>query len=300
MIEVRTQAQLDKAMKKTNGGKDELVVCMGGGHFVLRESSSAVLRESSSAVLWGSSSAVLRESSSAVLRESSSAVLRESSSAELWESSSAVLRESSSAVLRESSSAVLWGSSSAELRGSSSAELWESSSARALSARCKAKASKYAVVLQHNRAAKISGGRVLEMPRPETGAEWCEFYGVEIRKGGGFSRKLVGQDVAILFKAVAEGYKAARGFSYEPGSIPEASDWDGGDRECGGGLHFSPHPKMAKEFNRGPAHFVACPVLVSEIVVHPDGTYPQKVKAPRVAAPCWEVDEDGQKVEATQ
>jgi hypothetical protein len=197
------------------------------------------------------------------------------------------LRESSSAVLRESSSAVLRESSSAVLR--------QSSSARALSARCKAKASKYAVVLQHNRAAKISGGRVLEMPRPETGAEWCEFYGVEIRKGGGLSRKLTGQDVAILFKAVGEGYTAARGFAYTPGTVPEAPDWDGGTRECGGGLHFSPHPKMAKEFNGEPAHFIACPVLVSEIVVHPDGTYPQKVKAPRVAAPCWEVDEDGKK-----
>lgn len=137
----------------------------------------------------------------------------------------------------------------------------------------------------------------VEMPRPETGAEWCEFYGVEIRKGGNLSRDLAGQDVAILFKAVGEGYRATNDFAYEPGTAPEAPDWDGGSRECGGGLHFSPHPKMAKEFNREPAHFVACPVLVSEIVVHPDGTYPQKVKAPRVAAPCWEVGEDGNRID---
>jgi hypothetical protein len=153
------------------------------------------------------------------------------------------------------------------------------------------------VVLQHNPAAKISGGRILEMPRPETGAEWCKFYGVEIRKGGNLSRELAGQDVAILFKAVGEGYRATRGFAYEPGSSPAAPDWDGGSRECGGGLHFSPHPKMAKEFSREPAHFIACPVLVSEIVVHPDGNYPQKVKAPRVAAPCWEVDANGERIE---
>ncbi len=143
----------------------------------------------------------------------------------------------------------------------------------------------------------VPGAVILEAPRLETGADWCEFYGVEIRKGGGLNRKLAGQDVAILFKALGKDFVSSRGTAYEPGSTPEAPDWDGGKEECGGGLHFSPHPKMAEEFNRDPAHFVACPVAVSEIAVHPDGSMPQKVKAPRVCAPCWEVDVDGERLE---
>jgi hypothetical protein len=239
MIEVRTQAELDKALKKTNGGSKELVVCLGKGRFVVEGSSSVVAR--------GSSSVVARESSSVVAR------------------------------------------------GSSSVEAYGSSSVRAFM-RSQVKATMSAVVMQHSAAAKIKGGRILDMKPPASAEEWCEFHGVEIRKGGGLNRKLAGQDVAILFKALDAGFSATRGVTYEPGSTPSAPDWDGGKQECGGGLHFSPHPKMAKEFNSDPTHFVACPVLVSEIVVHPDSRYPQKVKAPRVCAPVWEVDQDGKKL----
>jgi hypothetical protein len=261
VIKVTTQAQLDKALKKTNGGKDELVVCIGSGRFVLpsvgRDNCSIVGRDNCSIVGWGNCSIVGRDNCSI----------------EGWGNCSIVGRDNCSIVGRGNCSA------------------------RALSARCSIKATKSVVVMRHHPEATISGGRILEMPRPETGEEWCEFYGVEIRKGGNFSRKLKGQDVAILFKALGENFVSSRGMSYEPGSAPEAPDWDGGKEECGGGLHFSPHPKMAQEFNSNPAHFVACPVLVSEIVVHPDGSMPQKVKAPRVCAPCWEVDSKGERVE---
>ena len=249
MIEVRNQAQLEKALKKTGNGRDELIYCIGGGHFTLRGNSTATLRENSTATL--------------------------------WENSTATLRENSTATLRENSTATLWGNSTARA--------WDRSAVDA---------AKNSVVLQHSPAAKIKGGRLLKMPRPETGAEWCEFYGVEIRKGGGLDRKLAGQDVAILFKALGPDFISSHRCAYTPGTTPSAADWDGGREECGGGLHFSPHPLMAEEFHEGPDHFVACPVLVSEIVVHPDGVYPQKVKAPRVCAPCWEVDKDGRKVGA--
>ncbi|MFO0919463.1 MAG: hypothetical protein U0872_14280 [Planctomycetaceae bacterium] len=70
--------------------------------------------------------------------------------------------------------------------------------------------------------------------------------------------------------------------SYTPGSVPVAPDWDGGEKECGGGLHFSPHPVMTEEFISDPKRFCACPVLLSDIAVHPDGYSPQKVKGPRL------------------
>ncbi len=280
MIEVKTQAQLEKALKKTDNGSDELIVCIGGGDFTLRENSTATLRENSTATLL----------------ENSTATLRENSTATLWGNSTATLLENSTATLLENSTATLRGNSTATLRGNSTATLWGNSTARAWE-RSRVEAAKSSIVMQHSPAAKIKGGLVIEMTRPGTGAEWCEFYGVEIRKGGGLSRKLAGQDVAILFKAVGEDFVSSRGCAYVPGTSPSAPDWDGGDRECGGGLHFSPHPLMAEEFHVAPDHFVACPVLVSEIVVHPNGAYPQKVKAPRVAAPCWEVDKNGKRVD---
>ena len=256
MIEVRTQAELDKALKKTDGGKKELVACIGDGHFIVTGNARVVA--------WGSSSVEARESSSVEARESSSVEARESSSVEAW--------------------------------GSSSVEAWGSSSVRVFG--CKSvKASKHAVVMQHNPAANITGGRILEMHHPQNGQEWCEFYGVEIRKGGNLSRKLAGQDVAILYKAVGEKFHTRNGVHYTPGTAPEAPDWDGGEAECGGGLHFSPHPKLAREFFRGAPHFVACPVLVEEIAVHPEPSMPEKVKAPRVCAPCWEIDLKGNAIE---
>jgi hypothetical protein len=39
--------------------------------------------------------------------------------------------------------------------------------------------------------------------------------------------------------------------------------------------------------------FVACPVRLEDIVFHPDGDYPDKVKAGAVCAPVYEVLEDG-------
>ena len=84
--------------------------------------------------------------------------------------------------------------------------------------------------------------------------------------------------------------------SYAPGSTPEAPDWDPVP-ECGSGLHFSFHPGAAKSFDDLATRYVGCPIRVSDIVVHPDGDYPGKVKAPRCAAPVYEVDHDGHRIE---
>jgi hypothetical protein len=258
VIEVRTQEQLEKALKKTNNGADELIICLGGGHFTLRENSTATLRGNSTATLRGNSTATLLENSTATLRENSTATLR--------------------------------GNSTATLRENSTATLLENSTGRV-------DATPHSHVRRHPRStAKINGGVILDLFVPKSASEWCDFYGVEIRKGGRFSKALAGQDVAILFKALSEDFTSPHGVSYEPGTAPAASDWDGGSLECGCGLHFSPHPEMAREFHEDAERFVACPVLVSEIAIHPDGTFPQKVKAPRVCAPCWEVDRNGEAV----
>jgi hypothetical protein len=274
MIRVSTQKELEAALKKTEGGRKERVIIENTkGWLRLPPNSSVVARENSSVVAWGNSSV------------------------EAWGNSSVVARENSSVVAWENSSVVAWGNSSVVARENSSVVARENSCTRALSPWSTTKASKYAVVIQHDPAAKISGGQIIQAHRPTDGRDWCEFYGVEIRKGGNLSRKLAGQDVAILFKATGPDFATRNGVAYVPGTAPEAPDWDGGKEECGGGLHFSPHPRLAREFREDAEHFVACPVLVSDICVHPEASMPEKTKAPRLCAPCWEVDLKGERID---
>ena len=106
---------------------------------------------------------------------------------------------------------------------------------------------------------------------------------------------------AMLFKAVDDDWSTDRarrvGITYAPGQLPVAADWDGGKVECGAGLHASPHPRMAQVFNRTAKKFVCCPVALSEIAVHPNGSYPEKVKFRGCAAPTFAVDVKGKPVE---
>jgi hypothetical protein len=131
------------------------------------------------------------------------------------------------------------------------------------------------------RGAKAKGGTtrkvILKTPK-----DWCDYYGVKVERG-----------FAFLYKAVNDDYKSPRGTSYMPGTCPEAPDWDGGVRECGGGLHFSPSPRMAMEFHSEAKRFLICPVKLTEMAVHFDGNSPQKCKAKRVAKPTQEVDING-------
>jgi hypothetical protein len=134
--------------------------------------------------------------------------------------------------------------------------------------------------------ATANGGRQVSV-KIETAAEWCDYYGVEIRDG-----------VAVLYKALGSNFRSPRGALYSPGNVPIAPDWDGGRTECGGGLHFSPSPQMARAFNDSAVKYAGCPVTLSDIAVHPNGAYPEKVKARGCCGPCFEVDIHGKPVEA--
>lgn len=96
-------------------------------------------------------------------------------------------------------------------------------------------ASQYVGVHQHSDAAVIVGGTVIRVKPPTNPVEWCAFYGAAVKDG-----------VAIVYKGVRDDYRSGRGFLYAPGTTQEAPDWDGRVRECGGGLHFSPHPGMTR------------------------------------------------------
>jgi hypothetical protein len=51
------------------------------------------------------------------------------------------------------------------------------------------------------------------------------------------------------------------------------------------------------QFAENAKRFVACPVRLKDIKVHKNPMYPNKVKAPRVALPCYEVDRFGERIE---
>jgi hypothetical protein len=263
-VEVRTQADLDKALERD----DVIPLLAGSGRFEVTEGEHEIhVREGSpTLVSWGSSTlnAVSRESSTlnAESRESSTlnAVSRGSSTLNAVSRGSSTLR--------------------AESRGSSTLNLEVGPHSCAVIREIKGAAHKIKPVI-------IEGGQVIELRAPDisTPEKWCEYHGVAVNDG-----------VATLYKALDSDFGASSDFSYRPGTEPAAPDWDGGTRECGGGLHFSPTPGHALEFNPDAKRFVACPVRLAVIVVHPDGQFPQKVKAPRVCGPVIEVDRDGKPV----
>src|SRR3990167_1784921 len=215
-----------------------------------------VLKGTENAVLWGSSHAELRESSHAVLWEYTPAALRGASHAVLGETSHAELRESSHAELRESSHAV---------------------------------GSKYSSITLHGQTVHAKGGMQIKIPEILTAKEWCDYYGVEVKKG-----------IATLFKAVDDDYSTlnarSKGIFYTPGSMPIAPDWDGGKAECGGGLHASCHPTAALYFNPQAKKFVALPVCLKDFKPYANAQYPDKVKFKSVCAPVWECDKCGNKI----
>jgi hypothetical protein len=269
-VDVSTQAEFDAETKKGNHVRVRV------GFYVARENSSVAARENSSVEAWGNSSVEAWGNSSVAARENSSVVA--------WENSSVVARENSSVEAWENSSVVAWENSSVVARGNSSVEAWGNVFVRLFSA-LKVRASAHVVIMKHGKAKSVRGGVRVDAMKIKSAADWCELYGAKVVRG-----------VVTLFKALDEDFTSLHGARYAPGDKPEATDWDGGEAECGGGLHFSPSPGAAKRFHYTAKKFAACPVKLTDIVVHPNGRYPEKVKAPRVCKPCYEVDEHGNKV----
>jgi hypothetical protein len=131
---------------------------------------------------------------------------------------------------------------------------------------------------------EISGGVVHRVPPILSPGDWCERYDIPVTVG-----------VAVLYKCVSDNFKSFWSGDYTPGTIPVAIDWDDGERECGGGLHFCPTPGHARGYQIG-TKYVACPVLLADIAVHPNPKHPDKVKARGCCAPVYEVDYDGKPV----
>jgi hypothetical protein len=175
-------------------------------------------------------------------------------------------------------------SGSAQVTAYDSAQVRVSGSAQVTASKCVAVTvtpSRY-----DGRTPKVTGGVVINVPKIKTVEEWCEYHGVKVSRGN-----------AILFKAVDNDLRSYYGFEYPIGKRVEAPDWDGGVQECGGGLHFSPQAHATRKFasEQEAPKLLACRVRLVDIVIHPDGSYPQKCKA-KGCTPLHEVDEDGVKL----
>ena len=177
-----------------------------------------------------------------------------------------------------------WGSATVRAGDSATVRAWGASQIQAFH-HAQVTASDHVAVTRRGKNAKVTGGVLIDVPPMTTPEAWCDFYGAEVTDG-----------VAVLYKAVDDTYTSSHGFTYKPGSTPEAPDWDGGKVECGGGLHACAHPWESHQFNHRATHYIACPVKLEDIAVHEDAAMPNKVKFRACCAPCWEVDADGEKV----
>ncbi len=133
----------------------------------------------------------------------------------------------------------------------------------------------------HSGCCTIAGGvlidhTIIDLTDPQT---WCDYHGVPTVDG-----------IATVHKAVDDDWTTGRGTDYRPGATPSAPDWRD-DHECGGGLHFSPHPWQAREYMLDASRFVAVGVAVADL--RPILGATPKCKAPRVVSPCVEVTIDG-------
>ena len=267
-VEVRSQAELN--------------ACVQAGNIAVVVGCRVVALENSSVVALGNSRVVALENSSVEARGNSSVVALGNSSVEA--------RGNSSVVARGNSSVEAWENSSVEARGNSSVVARGNVFVRWFSA-LKIKAS-FAVIVGKMGEPRgvLEGGRILDCKGPTTPAEWCDHHGVEVKDG-----------VAILYKGVNREFMSDRGVCYAPTTIPVALDWDGGNCECGGGLHYSPTPNMTLEFAQSATKWVACPVAISDMrPPHQNDQYPNKIKARGCCAPVWEVTKKGERVQNSE
>jgi hypothetical protein len=186
-----------------------------------------------------------------------------------------------------------WGSSRVEARESSSVVAWGSSRVEASEASTvsafggNVKATPLVAVHLHSATVDVKGGVIIDHTHVKDmdGAAWCEYHGVEVKRG-----------IATLFKAVNDQWTTDRGTDYSPGSKPKCDDFKDTDA-CGNGLHFGPSPSHARSYFESATKYVAVGVKVSEL--RPVTGSTAKAKAPRVVRACVEVDIHGEPVAVT-
>lgn len=148
-------------------------------------------------------------------------------------------------------------------------------------------ASRFAVVYVEP-GAEVDGGVQIIVKPPTNGKEWAEDYGA-----------VIDGDTLIVAKASYEYGATTNGVVYEVGKVVIAPDWDGGLRECGGGLHFCATHREAREYIAGASRFFWCAIPADEISIIGNPTMPNKIKV----SSCYvlaECDINGNVIDPTE
>jgi len=162
------------------------------------------------------------------------------------------LSASGSATVRASGSATVWASGSATVEASGSATVHAHRQS-------KVTAGPHVAVHLHSAQATITGGVLIDVTQLDLtdAATWCDHYGVDVQDGR-----------AVLFKATDSELVAGRSHratSYTVGTDVVAEDWRD-DRACGGGLHLSPRPHQAAQYqNATVKRYLRCTVALEDL-----------------------------------
>ncbi len=204
-------------------------------------------------------------------------VLRDGDRPELRGSGEFVVRDSATVHAWDSATVHAWDSATVHAGGSATVHAGGSATVHA---------GKFVATQKMSRLANVTGGHIIEIEPATSPGDWAEIHLAAPHEDG----------VLVLYKAVSDDYRSGYDFEYKPGSMPVAPDWDGGDAECGGGLHFCASPMEAMAYHSEATRFMACPVALDDLAVVPNPAYPNKIKARGCCAPIWEVDINGKRV----
>jgi len=163
--------------------------------------------------------------------------------------------------LSASGSATVEAYDSATVRASGSATVRASGSATVHAHRqSKVTAGPHVAVHLHSAQATITGGVLIDVTQLDLtdAATWCDHYGVDVQDGR-----------AVLFKATDSELVAGRSHratSYTVGTDVVAEDWRD-DRACGGGLHLSPRPHQAAQYQNATVktRYLRCTVALEDL-----------------------------------
>ena len=148
-----------------------------------------------------------------------------------------------------------------------------------------------AVIRMHVAAPKVVGGTQIEAVKAGalTAAGAVERWGLASGDTEGTVR---------LYKAVNDDLKSGRGFAYPIGEEVVAPDWNELP-ECGGGLHVSPWPDMAHRYFEGATRWLAIDVKVEDLALcSTHEAFPDKAKF-RAGVVACEVDYQGRPLEVS-
>jgi hypothetical protein len=235
---------------------------------------SATVQAYDSATVWAYDSATVQASGSATVQAYDSATVWAYDSATVQAYDSATVRASGSATVQASGSTTVWAYNSTTVQASGSATV---------------RASSHVAVHLHSADVSLTGGVLIDHTTLDLAAPtiWANYHGAQFMDDGA---------TVLLYKAVNADLTAGHLYdmptTYTVGTQVTATDWSD-NHKCGGGLHISPRPDLAKRYRPDAetnTRYLRVAVKMADLRIIEDGSDKAKARTVRVLA---EVDADG-------